>query len=124
MVISEELTPKTTNINLDRLHQLAWTATNKSRVILVALAISINHLKCDVKENISRNILLFRSSLVHSPRVMRLAKAMDLGPANLPVDGPLNISKNGLIIAFPSFKECTWVPFSLFICNSPKKINK
>ena len=77
------------SINLDGMDQLAWIAKDKSRVFLVALAILVYHLKCDTKENISRSSLLFRPSSVHSPRIMRLTKAMDLGPANLRIDRSL-----------------------------------
>ena len=69
--------------------QLAWIAKDQSRVLLVALAFSVYHLKCDTNENIYRRFLFFKPSLAHSPRVIRLAKAMDLGPTDLPIDQSL-----------------------------------
>ena len=62
--------------------QLVLIAKDQSRVFLVALTISVYHLKCDIKEDISLSFLLFILSLVHPLRVIRLAKAMDLGPVD------------------------------------------
>ena len=102
--------------NLDGMSQLAWIVKDQSRVFLVALAFSVYHLKCDTNENISRSFFFFKPSLVHSPRVIRLAKAMDLGPTNLPVDQSLRYFQewlNHLIFKFQRMHSSS--PFSFHL---------